>query len=118
MKMKITAKFRASKRLLFEDTKGIMSLEMRPKSHGAFKNRAPGDVFVQRVLPISANLHTVSHEPFDVHTSLRALVIRERTFFRPPFYRDWSYCFPRDYKSSTAILASVSCVLINQSADI
>ena len=42
IKIKITAKFRASKRLRFEDTKRIMSPEMRPKSFGTFEKRAPG----------------------------------------------------------------------------
>ena len=41
MKIKITAKFRASRRLRFEDTKRIMSPEIRPKSFGTFKKRAP-----------------------------------------------------------------------------
>ena len=40
--MKITAKFRASRRLSFEDTKKIMSPEMRPKSFGTFEKQAPG----------------------------------------------------------------------------
>ena len=42
IKIKITAKFRASIRLRFEDTKSIMSPEMRPKSFGAFEKQAPG----------------------------------------------------------------------------
>ena len=42
IKIKITAKFRASRRLRFEDTKRIMSPEMRPKSFGTFEKRAPG----------------------------------------------------------------------------
>ena len=37
IKLKITAKFRASRRLSFEDTKRIMSTEMRPKSFGTFE---------------------------------------------------------------------------------
>ena len=41
IKIKITAKFRASIRLRFEDTKRIMSPEMRPKSCGTFEKRAP-----------------------------------------------------------------------------
>ena len=41
MKIKITAKFRASRRLRFEDTKRIMSPEMRPKSFGTFEKRTP-----------------------------------------------------------------------------
>ena len=40
--IKITAKFRASKRLRFEDTKRIMSPEIRPKSFGTFEKQAPG----------------------------------------------------------------------------
>ena len=44
IKMKITAKFRASRRLRFEDKRRIMSPEMRPKSFGTFKKRAPGFV--------------------------------------------------------------------------
>ena len=42
IKMKITAKFRASRRLTFEDTKRIMSPEMHPKSFGTFEKQAPG----------------------------------------------------------------------------
>ena len=39
--MKIAAKFRASRRLRFEDTKRIMSPEMVLQSFGAFEKRAP-----------------------------------------------------------------------------
>ena len=42
IKIKITAKFRASRRLHFEDTNRIMSHEMRPKSFGTFEKQAPG----------------------------------------------------------------------------
>ena len=42
IKVKTTAKFRASRRLRFEDTKRIMSPEVRPKSFGTFEKRAPG----------------------------------------------------------------------------
>ena len=42
IKIKITAKFRASRRFRFEDTKRIMSSEIRPKSFGTFEKRAPG----------------------------------------------------------------------------
>jgi len=42
IKIKITAKFRASRRLRFEDTKIIMSPEIRPKSFGTFEKQAPG----------------------------------------------------------------------------
>ena len=43
MKIKITAKFRASRRLCFEDTKRIMSPTIHPKSFGTFEKRAPGN---------------------------------------------------------------------------
>ena len=42
IKIKITAKFRASGRLSFKDTKRIMSPEMHPKSLGTFEKQAPG----------------------------------------------------------------------------
>ena len=42
IKIKITAKFRDSRRLRFEDTKSIMTPEMRPKSFGTFEKQAPG----------------------------------------------------------------------------
>ena len=42
IKIKITAKFRASRRLRFEDTKRIMSPHLRPKSLGTFEKQAPG----------------------------------------------------------------------------
>ena len=38
---KITAKFRVSRRLRFNDTKGIRSPGMRPKSFRTFEKRAP-----------------------------------------------------------------------------
>ena len=44
IKIKITAKFRASRRLSFEDTKRIMSPEMRPKSLGTFEKQATDPV--------------------------------------------------------------------------
>ena len=40
IKIKITANVRASRRLRFEDTKRIMSPEMRPKSFGTSEKRA------------------------------------------------------------------------------
>ena len=41
IKITITAKFRASRRLRFEDTKRIISPEIRPKSLGTFEKQAP-----------------------------------------------------------------------------
>ena len=40
IKIKITAKFRASRRLRFEDTKRLMSSEIRPQSFGTFGKQA------------------------------------------------------------------------------
>ena len=42
IKIKTIEKFRASRRLRFEDTKRIKSPEMRPKRFGTFEKRAPG----------------------------------------------------------------------------
>ena len=42
IKIKTTAKFRASRRLRFEDTKRIIAPEIRPKSFGTFEKQAPG----------------------------------------------------------------------------
>ena len=42
IKTKTTEKFRASRRLRFDDTKRIMSPEIRPKSFGTFEKQAPG----------------------------------------------------------------------------
>ena len=42
LKIKITAKFRASRRLRFEDTKRIMAPEIRPKSFETFEKQATG----------------------------------------------------------------------------
>ena len=44
IKIKITAKVRASRRLRFEDTRRIMSPEMHPKSFGTFEKRAPDPI--------------------------------------------------------------------------
>ena len=45
IKIKITAKFRASRRLRFKDTKRIMSSDIRPKSLWTLEKRAPGPSF-------------------------------------------------------------------------
>ena len=42
IKINLTAKFRASRRFRFEDTKRIMLPEIRPKSFGTFEKQAPG----------------------------------------------------------------------------
>ena len=45
IKIKITAKFLASRRLRVEDTKKMMLPEIRPKCFGTFEKRAPGALF-------------------------------------------------------------------------
>ena len=73
IKIKITAKFGASRRLRFEDTKRIMSPEMRPKSLGTFEKQAPGFSskrnYVTIVFPIiqiictyMENVYPIRHE--------------------------------------------------------
>ena len=57
IRIKITAKCRASRRLRFEETKRIMSPGMRPKRFGTFEKRAP-DVNAQRD-PNSTTRHEV-----------------------------------------------------------
>ena len=42
IKIITTAKFRAPRRLRFQDTKRVMSLEMRTKISGTFEKQAPG----------------------------------------------------------------------------
>ena len=54
IKVKITAKFRASRRLRVEDTKRIMSPEIRPKSFGTFEKQAPAHTFGARSDKISS----------------------------------------------------------------
>ena len=48
IKIKITSRFRSSRGLCFEDTKRILSPEMRPKSFGTFEKRAPGWIVLVR----------------------------------------------------------------------
>ena len=48
IKINITAKFRASRRLRFEDTTSIMAPEMRPKSFGTFEKQAPDPMIMIR----------------------------------------------------------------------
>ena len=55
IRIKITANFRASRRLRFEDTKRIMSPEMRPKTFGTFEKRAPGHIASKTTLRSSSN---------------------------------------------------------------
>ena len=45
IKIKITAKFRASRRLRFQDTKRVMSPEIRPKSFGTVEKQAPEPMY-------------------------------------------------------------------------
>ena len=51
IKTKITAKFRALRRLRFEDTKRIISPEIRPKSFGTFEKQAPGHFSWNLLMP-------------------------------------------------------------------
>jgi len=62
IKIKITAKFRASRRLRFEDTKRIMSPKIRLKSFGTFEKQAPGHIGGGRLLsPLCQRLFAIFH---------------------------------------------------------
>ena len=50
IKIKITAKFRASRRLCFENTKRIVAPEISPKSFGTFEKQAPDPIFLPKTL--------------------------------------------------------------------
>ena len=63
IKIKITAKFRASRRLHFEDTKKIMSPEIRPKSFGTFEKRAPGpELMIAHICQFPVSVGTLQHQ--------------------------------------------------------
>ena len=55
------AKFRASRRLRFEDTKSIISPEIRPKSFGTFEKQAPG-VYSQYLKSLSPLFFSIFDE--------------------------------------------------------
>ena len=63
MKIKMTAKFRASRRLRLEDTKRIMSPEMCLKSFGTFEKRAAGGI-VFAMYECTAWNHTIQEFVF------------------------------------------------------
>ena len=62
IKFKITAKFRASRRLRFKDRKRIMSPEMGPKSFGTSEKRAPGRDLNADLCDIGVVLYQLSYE--------------------------------------------------------
>ena len=53
IKIKITAKFRASRRLRFKNTKRIMSADIRLKSFGTFEKQAPGALTLKGVKKVN-----------------------------------------------------------------
>ena len=63
IKIKITAKFRASRRLSFEVTKRIMSPEMHPKSFGTFEKQAPGSMMnlISFIFPVVRSCTPETH---------------------------------------------------------
>ena len=73
--IKITVKFRASRRLRFEDTKKIMSPEMGPKSFGTFEKQAP---------------------PWNPFTRISSKIRLKRNAYKPTMGRTWK----RLYKAS------------------
>ena len=91
IRIKITAKFRASRRLRFEDTKRIMLPEIRPKSFGAFEKRAPDLFYFTRTFELLHGLHVsrdlesscCSQKVFVTSLLIRSLNI---PFFRKPIF--------------------------------
>jgi len=73
IKIKITAKFPASKRLRFEDTKRISPSKMRPKSFGTFEKRAPGSNFHTSLFPDAASQFSSKPLNVSVFTTLRSV---------------------------------------------
>ena len=69
IKIKITAKFRASRPLTFEDTKRIMSPEMRPKSFGTFEKQAPDQLYCTIIswLRGFSPVHCLSAQVYKIH---------------------------------------------------
>ena len=72
IKIQITAKFRASRRLCFEDTKKIKSLEEHPKRFGTFEKRAR----VQECSRLSINLRVDWSEIFPRNFSCKSSLSR------------------------------------------
>ena len=64
IKIKITAKFRASRRLRFEDTKRIMSPEIRPKRFGTLEKQAPAHFNLERFSEERLSLFNWQSEQF------------------------------------------------------
>ena len=80
--IKITAKFRASRRLRFEDTKRIMSAEMRLKSLGTFKKRPKTTFFCFRWTDLTGNATQESQNQFFASlTETKRLRKRCQSFF-------------------------------------
>ena len=61
IKIKITEKFRASRRLRFEDTKRIMSPEIHLKSFGTFEKQAPEQDLNPDLCNVSAVINQLSY---------------------------------------------------------
>ena len=69
--LKKTAKFRASRRLRFEDTKRIVSPETRPKSFGTFVKQVPGFYL--------SSIHDTRDDPYP---ELNEPILGARSMFR------------------------------------
>ena len=76
IKIKVTAKFRASRRLRFEETKRIMPPEIRPKSFGTFEKQAPGEVLCLPDVIILCN--SMESKNRGIHTCRKATRISKR----------------------------------------
>ena len=87
IKIKITAKLRASRRLSFQDTKRITSPEMHPKSFGTFEKQTPGVV-----LPLCHNEYWALLSSRNRSMWLDDCSVSSMTFFCCSLFGDLRWC--------------------------
>ena len=91
IKIKITATFVASRRLRLEDTKRIMSPEMRPKSLGTFEKRAPGMNCLDVIVSGAAGMGKREKEPTSHKTLVSSLLHEVESNKNCHFWREKSH---------------------------
>ena len=86
IKIKITTKFRALRRLGFEDTQRTTSPKMRPKSFGTFEKRDPATIEVSKMAHTGRKIRlcdrdvypAITDGPANVFSSIPFLLVRAR----------------------------------------
>ena len=80
IKIKITAKFRTSRHLRFEDTKRIVSHEIRPKSFGTFEKRAYGlAITIIAIANVPVTINCPHNRIWIINTELSLIVFKYTT---------------------------------------